>query len=159
TFYENLPANQLELALFLEADRMRGIKLTQAGLATARGVLLEERASHFGSPTARHQARLEELSFENFANQRADYATAQQFERLTIGDVVNYHRTRFTPRNAALALVGEFDTAKARQLIGKYFGSIPAPPAPPSPDLREKQRSAERRETVLDATSQSPAVL
>jgi zinc protease len=157
-YYENLPANQLELALFLEADRMRGIEVTPSGLATALGVLLEELASHAGNPTLKHQQRLEELSFDNFANQRTDWATVEQIRRLTMDDVASYHRAHFTTRNAALALVGEFDPARARQLLGKYFGSIPARAAPPPPDLREHGRAAEKRETVTDAATQSPTV-
>jgi zinc protease len=157
-FYENLPANQLELALFLEADRMRGIELTPAGLATARGVLLEERASQVGNPTAKHWLHLEELSFDNFTNQRSDYATAEQFGRLTVADIANYQRAHYTTRNAALALVGEFDPAKARESIGKYFGSIPARTAPPAPNVREQARAAEKRESVTDAATLSPTL-
>jgi zinc protease len=156
TYYENLPANQLELALFLEADRMRGIELTPAGLATARGVLLEERASTVGNPAWKHRLRIEEISFDKFANQRTDWASAEQIGRVTVDDIVSYHRAYFTTRNAALALVGEFDPAKARELIGKYFGSIPARAAPTPPDLREQERAGEKRETVTDAATPSP---
>jgi zinc protease len=158
-YYDNLPANQLELALFLEADRLRGIELTPPGLATARGVLIQELSSHTSNPGTKHQQRLEELSFDNFANQRTDWPTAGQVGHLTIEDVVNYHRTHFTTRNAALALVGEFDPAKARHGIEKYFGSIPARPAPPVPDVREPGRTAEKRETLTDPALQTPMVI
>jgi len=77
---------------------------------------------------------------------------------LTLEDVVNYHRTHFTTRNAALALVGEFDPAKARQGIEKYFGGIPARPAPPVPDVREPGRTAEKRETLTDPGLRTPMV-
>jgi predicted Zn-dependent peptidase len=149
----------LELALFLEADRMREIELTPSGLATARGVLIQELSSHAGNATAKYQQRLEELSFDNFVNQRSDWPTAGQLGHLTIEDVVNYHRTHFTTRNAALSLVGEFDPAKARQGIEKYFGGIAARPAPPAPDVREPGRSVEKRETVTDPALQTPLVI
>jgi zinc protease len=155
---DNLPANQLELALFLEADRMRGIELTPPGLATARGVLIQELSSHTSNPGTKHQQLLQELSFDNFSNQRNDWATAEHVGHLTIEDVVNYHRAHFTTQNAALALVGEFDPAKARHGIEKYFGSIPARPAPPAADVREPGRTAEKRETVADAALQTPMV-
>jgi serine/threonine protein kinase len=157
-YYDNLPANQLELAIFLEADRMRGISLTPSGLETARGVLLQELASHDADPGSKYLKHLEQLAFGNFANQRTDWATADQIRRLTIGDIASYHRTHFTTRNAAVALVGEFDPAKARALIEKYFGSIPAHDTPPRPELSEKKRSAEKRETVADAATQSPTL-
>jgi predicted Zn-dependent peptidase len=159
SYDDNLPANQLELALFLEADRMRGIELTPPGLATARGVLMQELSSHAGNPVAKHQQHLEELSFDNFANQRTGWPTAAQVGHLTIEDIVNYHRKHFTTRNAALALVGEFDPAKARQGIEKYFGGIPARPAPPAPDVREPGRAAEKRETLTDPALQTPMVI
>jgi predicted Zn-dependent peptidase len=157
-FTDNLPANQLEMALFLEADRMRGLELTPDGLATARGVLLAETASSLGNPAARQQLRLEALSFDSFANQRSDWPTAEQAARLTVDDVASYQRSHFTTRNAAMALVGQFDPAKARALIRKYFESIPARAAPPPPDLGEPGRAAEKRETVTDAAMQSPTV-
>jgi len=155
-FLDHLPANQLEMGVFLEADRMRGLELTPDGLATSRGVFLQELNAVLSQPTSKYQARLEEISFDTFANRRSDWATVEQIGRVTVEDVQNYHRAFFMPRNAALALVGDFDPAKARSLIRKYFESIPGGSAPPRPDVREPGRSAEKRETVTETAAQFP---
>ena len=158
-FWDQLPANQLEMGLFLEADRMRGLELTEDGLVTARGVYLQELNVHLSQPTPKYLSRLEEISFDNPANQRSGWPTAEQAGRVTSDEIRQYHRAYFTPRNAALALVGAFDPAKARTLIRKYFEDIPGRPAPPPPDLREPKRLAEKRETVTDAAVLYPTLL
>ncbi len=158
SYYDRLPANQLEMGLFLEADRMRGLELTPDGLATARGVFLQERNAYMSQPTNKYYARLAEISFDNVVNQRLGWATPEQAGRVTLDDINQYHRAYFTPRNAAFALVGEFDPAKARTLIRKYFESIPAGPSPRLPDVSEPKRAAEKRETVTDAGIQFPTL-
>ncbi|HXS95605.1 MAG TPA: protein kinase [Candidatus Limnocylindrales bacterium] len=157
-YSDQLPANQLEMGLFLEADRMRGLELTADGLATARGVFLQERNAFIGQPTNKYSARLVELSFDNVVNQRLGWNTPEEAGRITVDDINQYHRAYFTPRNAAIALVGEFDAAKARPLIRKYFESIPSGAAPQVPDVREPKRTAEKRETVTDAAIQFPTL-
>jgi len=157
-FIDHLPANQLEMGLFLEADRMRGLELTPDGLGAARGVFLQELNAHLSQPLSKYPSRLEAMSFDNFANQRSDWPTAEQAGRVTVDDIQNYHRAYFRPRNAALALVGEFDPAKARTLVRKYFEGIPGGSAPRSPNVREPNRTAEKRETVTDAAVQFPTL-
>ena len=157
-FYDQLPANQLEMGIFLEADRMRALELTPEGLVTARGVFLQELNAHLSQPATKYLSLLEQISFDNFANQRSDWPSAEQAGQVTLDGIQQHHRAYFNPRNAALALVGEFDSAKARALIRKYFEAIPARPAPPPPDLREPKRLAEKRETVTDAAVQFPTL-
>jgi zinc protease len=158
-YYENLPANQLELALFLEADRMRGVEVTPDGLAAARSALLEERATRTANPYARVRMRLRELSFDNFANQRTEFGTVEELNAATAEQVDQYYKAHYTTHDAALALVGDFDSSKARDLIRKYFESIPARASAPLPDIREPGRSAEKREVITDPAMQSPEVL
>ena len=155
-FLDHLPANQLEMGVFLEADRMRALELTPDGLATARGVFLQELNAQLSRPASKYLSRLDEMSFDNFANRRSDWASVEQVGRVTVDDLQNYHRAYFTPRNAALVLVGDFDGAKARALIRKYFEAIPGRSAPPRPDVREPGRSAEMRATVTDGAAQFP---
>jgi predicted Zn-dependent peptidase/predicted Ser/Thr protein kinase len=147
-FSTTLPANQLELALFLEADRMRGLAITEEGLNAARSEVLEERAAGMNTGYATARFQFEALAYDNFVNRQNGYGTIEELNRATVDEVRQFYRTYYTPSNAGLALVGDFDSAKARERIKHYFESIPARPAPPKPDLREPGRTAEKRETV-----------
>jgi zinc protease len=148
--WTTLPANQLDLALFLEADRMRDLALTPEGLDAARRSLLEERARNLGAGYNLAGQRFPSLVFDNFANQQTGYATVEQFNRLTLDDVRKFYQTYYTPSNAGVVLVGDFDPAKARDRVQHFFGDVPARPAPPDSDSREPGRTAERRETIVE---------
>jgi predicted Zn-dependent peptidase len=147
-FWTTLPANQLELALFLEADRMRGLTLTQEGLNAARSEVLQERAAAMNTGYATARFQFEALAYDSFVNQQTGFGTIEELNRATVDEVRQFYQTYYTPSNAGLALVGDFDSAKAREQVKHYFESIPARPAPPEPDLRERGRTAEKRETV-----------
>lgn len=158
-FYATLPANQLELALFLEADRMRGLEITPEGLNTARTSLLEERAMAMSTGYATARFRFNQLAFDNFVNQQSGYGTIEEVTRATAEELQQFYQKYYTPSNAGLVLVGDFDSGKARERINHYFESIPARPAPPAPDLREPGRAAEKREVATEAGIPAPLVI
>lgn len=158
-FWSTLPANQLEMALFLEADRMRGLEITPEGLHAARAALLEERARATGSTFATARFRFNALAFDNFVNQQSGFGTVEELNRITAEEALKFYRTYYTPSNAGLVLVGDFDSAKARERIRHYFESVPARPAPPATDLREPGRTAEKREAAGEAGTPAPLVI
>jgi zinc protease len=149
-FRTTLPANQLELALFLEADRMRGLTITPEGLNAAKSEVLEERAAAMSTGYATARFEFEALAYDNFVNRQNGFGTIEELNRATMDEVRQFYRTYYTPSNAGLVLVGDFDSGKARERIKHYFESIPARPAPPATDLREPGRTAEKRETVVE---------
>jgi predicted Zn-dependent peptidase/predicted Ser/Thr protein kinase len=158
-FYITLPANQLDLALFLEADRMKSLELTQEGLDAARRSLLEERARNMSNVYARPAFRFNALAFDNFVNQQSGYVSVEELNRATLEDVRKFYQTYYTPSNAGMVLVGDFEAAKARERVEHFFAGVPARPAPPEADVREPGRKAERRETVTEPGSPAPLVL
>jgi zinc protease len=158
-FGTTLPANQLELALFLEADRMRGLEITPESLNAARASLLEERALVMGSGYATARFRFSALAFDNFVNQQSGFGTIEELNRATLEEVRKFYQTYYTPSNAGLVLVGDFDSAKARERIQHYFENIPARPAPRAPDLREPGRTAEKREAANEAGIPTPLTI
>jgi hypothetical protein len=114
-FWTTLPANQLDLAPFLESDRMRSLELTQEGLDAARGILLEKRARAMSNPYAVLLNHFYAVPFDNVANQQPGLVvTPEQLRRYTVEDVRNFFQSFYSPANAGLALVGDFDPAKAR---------------------------------------------
>ena len=157
-FWVTLPANQLDLALFLEADRMRSLELTPEGLASARRSLLEERARALSVGYMTSAFRFPTLAFDNFGNQQAGYVTPDELNKLTLEDVRKFYQTYYPPSNAGLVLVGDFDAAKARERVEHFFASVPSRQSPPPADSRESGRTAERRETAKEPVP-APLVL
>lgn len=155
-YWTSLPSNQLELALFLEADRLGGIEVTPEGLAAAKAAAIEERALTVGNPYNRARLRLTEIAFDAFANQRTRFPEIEHWNAATVEDVKAYYAKHYTSSNVTLAVVGDFDDAKARELIKKYFEAIPKRDAPPRPDIREPGRQSEKREVVSDPAMASP---
>jgi predicted Zn-dependent peptidase len=158
-YFETLPANQLELALFLEADRMRSLEITQENLDNQRHAVQEERRLRVDNqPYGRTYERFTELFYDNFAYQHSVIGSMEDLNAASVADVAQFFRAYYAPNNAVLSLVGDFRKDEALALIRKYFEAIPRQPEPPAPDLTEPQQKAERRETLTDALARLPQV-
>ncbi len=96
------------------------------------------------------------LVFDNFANKHSVIGSMKDLNAATIQDVQQFFRIYYAPNNAVLTLVGDFEPAEALAKIKKYFGEIPAQPAPPVPDLAEPKQTAERRKTIDDPFARVP---
>ena len=150
-YFETLPANQLELALFLEADRMRSLELTQEKLDNQRHAVQEERRLRVDNrPYGRADEYFGELFYDNFAYKHSTIGSMEDLNAASLEDVAGFFETYYAPNNAVLSLVGAFDSAQAMELIRKYFEDIPRQSAPPAVDLKEPPQTAERRETMTD---------
>jgi predicted Zn-dependent peptidase len=99
------------------------------------------------------------LAFDNFANQRTQFGTVEEINAVTAAEVDQFYKTNYTPSSAGLALVGDFDPGKARELIRKYCEPIPPRAVAPVPDIREPGRPAEKREVLTDPGIQTSEVL
>jgi zinc protease len=150
-YFEALPANQLELALFLEADRMRSLEITQKKLDNQRQAVQEERRLRVDNqPYGRADERFDEVFYDNFAYQHSTIGSMDDLNAASVADVSRFFKTYYAPNNAVLSLVGDFKREQALQLIRKYFEDIPRQSEPPLVDLSEPQQKAERRETMSD---------
>jgi zinc protease len=158
-YFEALPANQLELALFLEADRMRSLEITQANLDNQRHAVQEERRLRVDNqPYGPADERFNELFYENFAYQHSTIGSMEDLNAASLADVSQFFKTYYAPNNAVLSVVGDFDPKQALALIRRYFEDIPRQPDPPRVDLAEPSQKAERRETMTDALAKLPQV-
>jgi zinc protease len=159
-YYETLPANQLPLALWLESDRMRSLKVTQENLDNQRNAVQEEKRLNYDNrPYSNAFLRLNELVFRNPANAHSTIGSMEDLDEATIDDVREFFRVYYAPNNAVLAIVGDFDTGEARSLVEKYFASIPAQPQPPPVDVAEPEDVASRFESYPDRFAQLPALM
>lgn len=158
-YFQTLPANQLELGIFLEADRMRSLEITQANLDNERHVVKEERRQNYDNrPYGRTYEAVLETAYDNFAYKHSTIGSMEDLTAVTVEDGRAFFRTYYAPNNAVLSLVGAFQTEKALALIKKYFEDIPSQPPPSRPDMTEPKQTAERRRVVEDAFAQAPRI-
>lgn len=158
-FVTTLPSNQLDLALFLEADRMRSLNITPSGVNAVRSYVLEQRADRENSPYGHAILRIPELAFSNFVNQQYAFGSVEDVKATRVEDAAKFYSTYYVPSNASLILVGDFEPKIARERIRHYFESIPARTAPPPPDTREPETITEKRQTMTDPSARVPVVV
>ena len=150
-YYETLPKNQLDLALFLESDRMRSLAITKDNLDNQRQAVQEERRLRLDNqPYGRSLERLDELAYDNPAYKHSVIGSMEDLSAATVDDVRDFFRIYYAPNNAVLALVGDLNTQETLAKVRKYFGEIPKQPAPPPVDLTEPEQKEERREKMDD---------
>lgn len=151
-YYERVPANQLDMALFLESDRMRALRVTQANLDNQRSTVQEERRLRIDNQAYGKTGEiLEDLTYDNFAYKHSTLGSMADLNAASLEDVAQFFKTYYAPNNAVLAVVGDFKTAEALEKIKKYFEDIPSQPAPPPVDMTEPGQTSERRTTVEDS--------
>ncbi len=150
-YYATVPANQLDMILFLESDRIRALDVSQESLEIQRKAVQEERRLRVDNePYGRTEERFQEVIFDNFAYKHSVIGSMEDLNAASLQDVREFFRIYYAPNNAALALVGDFKTEEALAKVRKYFESIPAQPAPPKVDTAEPEQTAERRFTMED---------
>jgi zinc protease len=153
-YFETLPSNQLELALWLESDRMGFLldTLSQAELSNQRDVVRNERRQSIEN---RPYGLVDEALYHNlFPKGHPYYASIMgshaDIEAAGLADVRDFFREYYAPNNASIAIVGDFDKAGAKALVEKYFGPIAGGPPVAKADFKTPAITAERRLTVTD---------
>ncbi len=159
-YYETLPSNALERALFLEADRMRSPRITEENLANQIAVVKEEiRVNVMNRPYGGFPwLRLPPVMFDTFANSHDGYGSFVDLESATVEDASSFFQAYYAPGNAVLALAGDFDVPEAIALIEKHFGGIPGREVPVRPDFAEPDLTEERRSSYTDPHAPMPAL-
>ena len=153
-YFETMPSDRLELALWLESDRMGFLldALDQKKLDTQREVVRNERRQSFeNAPYAKAELRMIELLYP----QPSPYFGAiigshEDLQRASLDDVKDFFRVYYAPNNASIAIVGDFKTDEVKPLVEKYFGPIPRGPIPPPVEAKRSVHDKEQRETVHD---------
>lgn len=158
-YFEALPANQLDLALYLEADRMRSLVISKENLDNQRNAVQEERRQGvdnqpYGKSSEVHQ----ELIYDNFAYKHSTIGSMEDLTAASVEDVASFFKMYYAPNNAVLTLVGDFKTSDALKKIKQNFESIARQPDPPPVDMTEPEQKAERRASVEDGLARAPQV-
>ena len=156
-YFETLPANQLELGIFLEADRMGALIITQANLDNQRQTVQEERRQNYDNrPYGKTYEAVIETAYDNFAYKHSVIGSMHDLNAATVQDAADFFRIYYAPNNAVLSLVGDFQTDVALSLVRKYFDRIPAQPPPPIPDVTEPEQETEQRKVIEDSFAHAP---
>jgi len=153
-YFETLPSNQIELALWMESDRMGYLLdvVDQTSLVTQQDVIRNERRQ--GVENQPYGIVQEALFHQLFPKGHPYYASVigshADIQAATLEDVKNFFKTYYAPNNASLAIVGDFDKAEVRKLVEKYFGPLKRGPEVPKIDVTTPPITAERRAVVKD---------
>jgi predicted Zn-dependent peptidase len=159
-YYEVLPSNAAELALFLEADRMRSVALTQENLDNQVAVVQNEiRVNVQNRPYGGFPwLSMPPVLFDSFANSHDGYGSFVDLESATLDDARQFFDRYYAPGNAVLTVVGDVTTEQVQEWVERHFGDIPARRTPKRPSFAEKPIAGERRGVVRDRLAPAPAV-
>ncbi len=156
-YYEILPSNQLDLALFLEADRMRSLVITKDALENQINAVQEERRLGVDNqPYGRTFEAVDELAYDNVAYEHSVIGSMADLSAATVEDVAAFFKTYYAPNNTVVSIVGDVDTKATLEKVRRYSEGIPSQPAPPKVDVSEPAQTAERRQTIDDALVRLP---
>jgi zinc protease len=159
-YFEIVPSHTLETVLWAEADRMRGLDITQENLENQQGVVTNEvLVSVINQPYGGFPwLDLPQHANTNWHNAHNFYGELDDLQAATLEDARSFFDTYYAPNNAALVVVGDFEEARTRQWIEQYFGDIPAVPQPPVPDISEPRQTEEKRVSRSDPKATRPAL-
>lgn len=158
-YYEEFNPDLLETVLDMEGDRMRSLKIDSANLEQERGIVKEERRVSTDNDV--RSKMLEDLyaaAFVAHPYHNPVVGWMGDLDNITVQDAQKYFSTYYAPNNATVVLVGAFHANDMLPMMERYFGSIPAQPAPRSVEWTEPNQLGERR-VSLHKAAELPAVV
>lgn len=158
-YYQVMPSNQLELALWMESERMLHAKIDEIGVETQRKVVKEEKKQRYdNTPYGQLLPVVYENSFTKHPYRWTPIGKEQYIDQATLTEFINFYKTWYVPNNATLVIGGDITPAQARELVTKYFGDIPKGKEINRTLDQEPDQSAEKRVKFYDNV-QLPAVV
>jgi zinc protease len=157
-YYETLPSNELALGLWLEADRMKSLQITQENFENQRQTVMEERRqSYDNQPYARSFLRINELAYgDYFPYSHSTIGDMKDLQAAPLTAVQEFFDAYYAPNNAVIAIAGDFDPNEAMALMERYFGEIPARGRPDFNPPPLAPQGGERAESMVDELAQLP---
>ena len=159
-YFEIVPAHKLETMLWAEADRMRGLNITQENLTNQQGVVKNEvKVNVLNQPYGGFPwLDMPQYANKNWYNAHNFYGDLADLDSAKLEDVDAFFKTFYAPNNAVLVVSGDFEIPAARKWIDQYFSKIPSSKLPPQPDLTEPKQEKEQRFTKEDKLAKKPAI-
>ena len=159
-FWQTLPAQYLPLALWMEADRMATLRISDADFKREREVVKEERRMRIeNQPYGRLSEIIYDNAFTTHPYKHPTIGSMADLEAATVEDVREFHNTFYVPENAVLTVVGDFDMAQATQLVHQYFARVPKAARPVPRDIPLEPEQTKERRVVVEESWPLPAVV
>jgi len=159
-FWETVPAQYLPMILWLEADRMATLKVDKDTFTNEREVVKEERRMRVDNqPYGRLNEIIYDQAFTVHPYKHATIGSMKDLEAASVEDVRDFYRTYYVPSNATLALVGDFDSAQAMQLITQYLGRVPKADREVPRDIPKEPPQTKEKRVTLQQPWPLPAVV
>jgi len=159
TYVCELPSNQLELALWLEAERMAFLKIDEEGFFTERNVVEEERRMGvLNQPYGTVAEKLLSAIFKEHPYRWTPIGQIPHLRAATIDELQRFWDANYVPANATLVVVGDVTSAQVKELAPKYFGWIPQMPAPTPVGIVEPPQTEPREITIPEKKGPVPIV-
>ena len=159
-YFESVPSNALERVLWLEADRMRALKVDDENLRNQRDVVKEEvRVNVMNQPYGGFPwLDLPPVAFRNWSNAHNFYGDFADLDAATLADVRKFFHTYYAPNNAVLLMLGDFEPSEGFTYAKRYFETIPPQPLLPHADVSEMPQTEERKGEVEEKLGPLPAI-
>lgn len=157
-YFENVPTTALDMALWMESDRMGHLvgAIDQAALDEQRGVVQNEKRQGENQPYGQVWEQLNRALYPvGHPYHHSVIGSMNDLNAASLDDVKTWFRTWYGPNNAVLVLAGDIDLATAKEKAAKYFGSIPAGPTMAQPKVDVAKRPADTREVMTDKVPQA----
>ena len=157
-YFELMPSNQLELALWMEAERMLHAKIDSIGIATQKDVVIEERKqTRESQPYGLATVEIGKRAFKVHPYRWDVLGDPEHIRAATDEDIYNFYKTYYVPNNAVLVISGDFEEKQAKEWVEKYFAGIPKGAPINRPSIVEPPLTAEVRDIIYDKI-QLPAI-
>lgn len=158
-YYEALPSGGLELALWLEADRMGALTLTEQNLVNQVSVVEEEiKVNVLNRPYGGFPwIPLPAVAFDTYPNAHNGYGDFAELEDATVEDAADFYEKYYVPANAVLVVAGDCDPGEVVDLAGRHFAHVTARPAPRRRAFGEPRPTKQRRKVIKDGLIPQPA--
>jgi zinc protease len=159
-YFAVVPSHKLETLLWAEADRMRGLEITQDNLTNQQGVVGNEvKVNVLNQPYGTFPwIDLPMAAFTNWYNSHNFYGDLKDIEAATLTDAKDFFNKYYAPSNAVLVVTGDFEEAQGKEWVNKYFASIPSAKAEALPDISEPRQTEEKTVTRTDKLATKPAI-
>jgi zinc protease len=158
-FVSGGPTSALDAVLWLEADRMEALAISEKSFQNERNVVKEEiRTNVLNQPYGLfYVLDLPQKAFDTFPNNHNFYGDFNDLDSANLAGVRDFYEEYYAPGNAVIAIVGDVNAEEVFRKADKYFGQLPGRDVPPPPDAREAQQKAERQSTEYDPLIKLPA--
>lgn len=159
-YYETLPSNDLALGLWLEADRMQSLAITNENFENQRIVVIQEREQSYGNQAyALSFLRINELAYgDYFPYSHSTIGDMADLTAAPLSAVQEFWNSYYAPNNAVVSVAGDFDPDEALRLINEYFGDIPSRTVLPYEPPELQPQTAERTDTMYDPHADLPGM-